>query len=371
MYWDRKKPWSPLSPGRHLVGGLATLTTALLLMLIVALVVVYSSRTVLFELRVSGNTYKYEQALGAAEAGLETTLAQLNNGGPATPNRAAFFDFSSKKLLNASPIQGKLSATQSSYSVTLSQPDANDPLLLRAQAMGCADGCGSCSASCPVRTQVSQLLRIRPFVTNLPLDALTAKGGVTLNGKTVVVANSAAGWAIHAGGPVLLQNGAQTSPPGGKTYASDPAFTAPTPEQFFASFFSDTPDNIRAQATLLSSGQLPPQKSGGAFWIEGDATLPGNNASYGTPGQPILLIVNGNLSANGDNTVYGLVYVIGVGGAWANNGAGTLTIVGALVSQGSVTSTGAPQLSMDSTVLQALPLSTGVASKVMGSWRDF
>ena len=108
MYWDKSERASRRQ------GGLATLTTALLLMLIVALVVVYSSRTVLFELRVSGNTYKYEQALGAAEAGLETTLAYLNNGGPATPNRAAFFDFSTKKLLSASPIQGKVSATQSS-----------------------------------------------------------------------------------------------------------------------------------------------------------------------------------------------------------------------------------------------------------------
>ena len=52
MYWDRKDQ-----------RGLATLTTALLLMLVVALVVVYSSRAVLFGLKVSGNTYKYEQAL--------------------------------------------------------------------------------------------------------------------------------------------------------------------------------------------------------------------------------------------------------------------------------------------------------------------
>ena len=353
--------------------GLATLTTALLLMLIVALVVVYSSRSVLFELKVSGNTYKYEQALGAAEAGLETALAYLNNGGPATPNRAAFFDFSTKKLISgtaAAPIEGKLGATQSSYSVALSQPDANDSLLLRAQATGCADGCSPCNASCPVRSQVSQLIRIRPFVTNLPLDALTAKGGVTLNGKTVVIGSGPVGWAIHAGGPVLMQNGAQTSPATGKISASEPAFGAPTAEQFFASFFGDTPDNIRAQATVLGAGQLPPQKAGGAFWIEGDATLPGG-ATYGTPGQPVLLIVNGNLNVNGDNTVNGFVYVIGTGGAWSNGGTGTLALAGALVSQGNMTSTGSPQLSMDAAVLQALPLSTGVASKVMGSWRDF
>jgi hypothetical protein len=298
-YWARKTQ-----------AGLATLTTALLLMMIVALVVVYSSRTVLFELKVSGNTYKYGQALGAAEAGLETTLAYLNHGGPALPNRAAFFDFNTKKLIlgtTASPLLGKVSATQSSYSVTLSQPDPNDFLLLRAQSMGCADGCNPCTASCPVRTQVSQLLRIRPFVTNLPIDALTAKGGVTLNGKTAVVGNSGNGWAIHAGGAVLLQNGAQTSPPTGKTYASDPAFASPTPEQFFASFFGDTPDTVKSQATLLSAGQLPPQKTGGAFWIEGDATLPGGTATYGTAGQPILLIVNGNLNVNGDNVINGLV----------------------------------------------------------------
>jgi PilX N-terminal len=60
--------------------GLATLVVVMVLFFIVALVAAYTSRNLVFEQRTSANQYRATQALEAAEAGMQWTLAQLNGG---------------------------------------------------------------------------------------------------------------------------------------------------------------------------------------------------------------------------------------------------------------------------------------------------
>jgi hypothetical protein len=60
--------------------GLATLIVVMVLFFIVALVAAYTSRNLVFEQRTSANQYRSTQALEAAEAGLQWTLAMLNGG---------------------------------------------------------------------------------------------------------------------------------------------------------------------------------------------------------------------------------------------------------------------------------------------------
>jgi Tfp pilus assembly protein PilX len=60
--------------------GLATLIVVMLLFFIVALVAAYASRNLVFEQRTSANQYRSTQALEAAEAGMQWTLAMLNSG---------------------------------------------------------------------------------------------------------------------------------------------------------------------------------------------------------------------------------------------------------------------------------------------------
>lgn len=64
------------SPAR----GAATLVLVLLLLCGVALAAAYAQRGMLFEQRASANSYRAAQALAAAEAGIDWTLAQLNGG---------------------------------------------------------------------------------------------------------------------------------------------------------------------------------------------------------------------------------------------------------------------------------------------------
>jgi PilX N-terminal len=60
--------------------GLATLVVVMLLFFVVALVAAYANRNLIFEQRTSANQYRSSQALEAAEAGMQWTLAMLNAG---------------------------------------------------------------------------------------------------------------------------------------------------------------------------------------------------------------------------------------------------------------------------------------------------
>jgi hypothetical protein len=60
--------------------GAATLVIVLLLFFVVSLVAAYTGRNLIFEQRTSTNQYRSTQAMEAAQAGVEWTLAMLNGG---------------------------------------------------------------------------------------------------------------------------------------------------------------------------------------------------------------------------------------------------------------------------------------------------
>ena len=68
------------SPSRQ--GGVAALGLTLLLLFALLLGVAYVNRNLVFEQRASANQYRSTQAFEAAEAGLEWTLARLNDVRP-------------------------------------------------------------------------------------------------------------------------------------------------------------------------------------------------------------------------------------------------------------------------------------------------
>jgi len=60
--------------------GAAALIVVMLLFFVISLTAAYTSRNLIFEQRTASNQYRATQALEAAEAGIEWTLAQLNSG---------------------------------------------------------------------------------------------------------------------------------------------------------------------------------------------------------------------------------------------------------------------------------------------------
>jgi hypothetical protein len=65
--------WSPAR-------GMAALTVVMVLFFVMALVAAYTNRNLVFEQRISANSYRATRALEAADAGVEWTLAMLNGG---------------------------------------------------------------------------------------------------------------------------------------------------------------------------------------------------------------------------------------------------------------------------------------------------
>ena len=85
--------------------GMAALTVVMILFFVMALVAAYTNRNLLFEQRISANSYRSNRALEAADAGVEWTVAMLNAGRidancNATTN-TAFGDFRSRYLVRA------------------------------------------------------------------------------------------------------------------------------------------------------------------------------------------------------------------------------------------------------------------------------
>ena len=86
--------------------GVAALTVVMVLFFVMALVAAYTNRNLVFEQRISANSYRATRALEAADAGVEWTLAMLNGGRttanctvPAGGAAAGLTDFRSRYLV--------------------------------------------------------------------------------------------------------------------------------------------------------------------------------------------------------------------------------------------------------------------------------
>ena len=65
---------------RSTARGMAALTVVMILFFVMAMVAAYTNRNLIFEQRISANTYRANKALDAADAGVEWTVAMLNGG---------------------------------------------------------------------------------------------------------------------------------------------------------------------------------------------------------------------------------------------------------------------------------------------------
>jgi len=86
--------------------GMAALTVVMVLFFVMALVAAYTNRNLVFEQRISANSYRATRALEAADAGVEWTIAMLNAGRttanctqPGAGGAAGVGDFRSRYLV--------------------------------------------------------------------------------------------------------------------------------------------------------------------------------------------------------------------------------------------------------------------------------
>ncbi|MDI4631508.1 hypothetical protein J7U46_00430 [Pelomonas sp. V22] len=165
---------------------------------------------------------------------------------------------------------------------------------------------------------------------------------------------------------------------------ADTAMRDQTVELFFASFFGMNKDYYRNQPKMRQiaadvcgsdcSDPLQTQIAAGAqmFWLNAASTF-SSNVTLGGPTNPVVIIVDGDLTISQPIQIYGLLYVRG-NLSWTNpSGAGIqATVTGAVVAEGNVTVAGPGPVNMvyDGTVMQILNNQRGSFVRVPGSTWD-
>lgn len=152
--------------------------------------------------------------------------------------------------------------------------------------------------------------------------------------------------------------------------------TTTFPSDVFAYLFGvPTADYIQVKqsATVIADCSGLNTASAGLYWVTGNCTIPGNVGSFANP---VLLIVEGNISMNANN------YVMGVMFAFSTNPAATLsvtlnggpTLYGGIMTNANISlPVGTFKMRYDANVIGNLKnnLSGRGLAKVPGSWADF
>jgi len=405
--------------------GAAALLATMMLLALVLLALAYTSRGLLAEQRASVNQYRAAQALGAAEAGIEWTVALLNSGkvddrcrrddrGTIFVDRYLRIDAADDGQISLAPagtsaapacmlLGGQWECRCANVAALPAAPadSAPHPFFrttfeplpgagrIKLSSLGCAHAALACDEAAPIssaqsRSSVSVDVALVPALRRLPAAALTARGAINVPGDTLKVQNASragSGLTLHAGGPIDAAQAQLTSFPGTPANASvlaNDSTLAIDSERFFATFFGLDRASYRGLPTVHAlpcaadcSGALQQAVARGhrTFWIDGELRLgPG---TFGSPDDPLLLLAEGPVHFAGPLQLHGVLLARADASArWSSSGS-DVQVRGALIADGDLQGPLALDLVYDHAVLQRLHLARGTFAKLPGSWRDF
>ncbi|HEY6511429.1 MAG TPA: hypothetical protein VI032_05590 [Burkholderiaceae bacterium] len=269
------------------------------------------------------------------------------------------------------------------------------PGVVRAISRGCSSIGSECYAepgfaNADAVAEVSVLLGLNSALATPPSAALTVHNTLNLNGGTPAIVNTdvpSRGITIDAGGPVLNSGLARLSsvpgtPGSASVLASDPSLSALADgDRMFVSLFGMDRVTYRSQPAAVrvpcagncgsSIAAAVSQNPGRVIWVQGSATIDSAQV-WGSAAQPVVLVIEGDLTVSNNLQLFGMLYLHGSGGAniWTTT-AGTTLIEGAVVGEGSLSVVGAPTIVFNSVVLRTINLKQGSLVRIPGSWRDF
>ncbi len=271
--------------------------------------------------------------------------------------------------------------------------------------VGAGDDCLSFTGQGAVnegRAFVSSMVSLAGNAPGLPQAAVTAQGPINLGASALAAYNTVTGGSgitLHSGGSIAGSAMVLRSAPGTPAAASasdnDPALGSlvgqglasatpyTTADRMFAAVFRIRPAAFETQQAVLklncpvsgcsattvqSAVSLNP---GRPLWLTGPLLV---DANIGSAVEPVVLVVDGDVQHTAlGSRVHGLVYVRMTGGATSWNVSGSGEIIGAVVTDGGLTSTVAsgPTVVYDPDVLNLVRFNVGSFVRVPGSWRDF
>jgi len=409
--------------------GAAALLVVVVLFFILALVTAYAGRNLIFEQRTSINNMRATQAFEAAEAGLEYAVTQLA-GGRVTANCTPTTDTAQNSfrqrylsqdagnggiaalpnltptclLLNAGascscpaagppslvPPVGALAPAYRVHFETIAQPG-----VVRAVSRGCSSVGSQCYAgsadNADAVAEVSVLLGLNSALATPPSAALTARQNIDFNGNAADISNSdvpARGITIDAGGAVINSGNVRLfsvpgTPGSASVLSADPSLSALDASRMFVSVFGMERETYRMQPAAVridcSAGDCGPAiaaavsaNPGRILWVENSASI-GTDLVLGSPTNPVLLAIHGNLTVSANLQVHGLVYLHAgdTNDVTWTTAAGTTLVQGAVIAEKGLSVVGAPNIVFDPVALRTINLTQGSMVRIPGSWRDF
>lgn len=412
----------PTSPASE--RGAAALIVVVLLYAAMALIAVFTNRSLIFEQRTSANQYRSTMAMESAEAGLEWATAMLNRKGRISPSCETVTpgtDNFKDRYLTVGATTGALTAragtihaacvtnqtgsgwicscptagtapapvvpaTASGFNPSFAVVLQTSPTTgtVRVSSYGCTSLITNTTCTGDAAAAVQVTLGQLSGLSTPPAAPLTARGSVSVGNAALGVTNgtpSTNGITINAGLGIDATNlrisTVPGTPPTATLVGNDSSLASTTEDQMFQSFFNMP----KAQYKSLADKVIPGPANGGAIttayaapdearrmWIEGDLSIT-SNTTIGSLTDPVVLVVNGNVNFSGTIRIFGVIYSTGM--TWDNTGGGGALIQGAVISEGNYTGNGTPDYFYDPRVLEKLQFELTSFVRVPGSWRDF
>ncbi len=354
--------------------GMATLLIALIIMISVTLVVIFTAQTAVLEQRMSGNEVRMKQTNVAAQAGLERAMAYMQQNSVPTvlsedqgfatgEYRVAFLDaeISGDALgtiddvcpadPNNFPAQSTINQFRKTWDGT-SEPEEGDTLQ---EAVVFACGWSDDRSG---RKALMVGMQAGPAVANPPDNPLLARGGIDVAGN-VGVYNAYTNLTIRSGreaeisgnaGTTYMRDPSQPPPtldedvpaPGPNNMDSrylemsakdqigldvvdfDPGLNQGSGDDFFKNFMGYTKEEYRENvaAHRLNQGDLDQtdgdgnsisyDKWGQTIWVDGQGEEVTIRGQVGNRDNPVVLVVDGDLRLAGFfEEFHGVLYVAG------------------------------------------------------------
>lgn len=391
--------------------GAATFAVSVVLLLLITMVGIYTSNSIILERNISANDFRSRQAFEAAASGLNVAMHYMGQRGGADKDDDGILD----PVFDTDGDGIGDTATQtfdnfSSTTVTLSGVFPE----ISVRADGFSDDRTAARTIRAIASAVDAL-------PNAPKNPLTSKGVVGIDGSATVH-NPEGSSTIWSGSDVNLGSNNTTATeiadPADANYPTcmetpmtcgltrsstktavgldvieyDSSLANLTAEEMFQNLFGLSSVNYResrvtlevaaADANNLASNEANPGihlGTGEVIWVEGNAVLEnittvgcdvevsGGGTCPNASLDPSIVIINGDLIANGTPTFYGAVYVIG-----NINISGNSTVTGALITAGQLTNStgGSTDIWFHSGVLAAAR-DNGKLAAAPGSWHDW
>jgi Tfp pilus assembly protein PilX len=363
---------------RKEIGAVTFIITTILIVLI-TLIILFAASYNMMQQKLTANQFRAAQAFTAAEAGLEFGIVYFQQNSATiltSPSNGHLAAFSNASTTNVSLANG------SKYSIVFSNPIANNYTLIKVTSTGTS------SDNTATRT-ISQNILFGSLLIQAPNLPLISKGSISLAGNGTVT-NTFNNTTIQSALGVSISGSAQTNLASGKSSTAGniksdiqqnvTSLQNTTQTDLFATYFGTATSNIQNNVNQYYSNSgntnysnLLNGMTGKSIWINqigGTATINGNT-TIGSSANPVLLIVNGNLSMSGNATIYGLIFIIGTSGI--DTLTGNININGALITSDNLSMSGSSNLNFDPTVLNNLRTQPGISyyAKVPGTWKDF